>query len=99
ILSNPPPSPSPVHSSAGLCADLALQRLSSLIENAPKGKKNSTNKESNSATIHTLQLVTAITSANAWPADKIDALCDILLDVSRTSDQYLVSSAFAAFDG
>ncbi|GEQ69724.1 hypothetical protein JCM33374_g3398 [Metschnikowia sp. JCM 33374] len=99
ILSNPPPSPSPLHNSAGLCADLALQRLVSLIESAPKSKKHSTNKESNSAIIHTLQLITAITSANAWPADKVDSLCDILLDVSRTSDQYMVSSAFSAFDG
>lgn len=98
ILATPPALPSPLHAAAPLCADLALKRLVSLMASAPKGRKKA-NKESASTIIHTLQLISAITSANAWPADQVDALCDVLLEVSRTSDQFLVSAAFAAFDG
>ncbi|SGZ57106.1 CIC11C00000001686 [Sungouiella intermedia] len=99
ILANPPPSPSPVHIAAVLCGELSLKRLVMLIENAPKSKKHSNNKESVSAIIHALQLISAITSANSWPPSQVEALCDVLLDVSRTSDQYLVGAAFSAFDG
>lgn len=99
ILANPPPSPSPVHIAANLCGELSLKRLVSLIEEAPKSKKHSNNKESVSAIIHALQLISAITSANSWPPSQVEALCDVLLDVSRTSDQYLVGAAFSAFDG
>lgn len=99
ILSNPPPSPSPVHIAAGLCGELSLKKLVSLIEGASKNKKHGNNKESVSAIIHVLQLISAITSANSWPPSQVEALCDVLLDVTRTSDQYLVGAAFAAFDG
>lgn len=98
LLSTPPASPSPLHAAAGLCAELSLKRLLSLVETTSKNKKKA-NKESVSAIIHTLQLISSITSANAWPADQVDSLCDILLDVSRTSDQFLISAAFSAFDG
>lgn len=99
ILLNPPPSPSPVHIAANLCGELSLKRLVTLIEEAPKSKKHSNNKESVSSIIHALQLISAITSANSWPPSQVEALCDVLLDVSRTSDQFLVGAAFSAFDG
>lgn len=100
ILSSPPASPSPVHVAAGLCGELALQRLMTLVQETPKFKKNSANnKEAVSAIIHALQLVSAITSANAWPLPQVEPLCDVLLDVSKTSDKFLVGAAFAAFDG
>lgn len=99
VLLHVPASPSPMHPAAGLSAELSLKRLVELIQTAQKQAKKAQNKDAGSAVIHALQLVSAITSANAWPADKVDALCDVLLDVSRTSDQYLVSAAFAAFDG
>lgn len=99
VLSNPPASPSPTHVAAGLCGELALKRLSGLLSEAPKSKRPEKNKELNATIIHCLQLITAITSANAWPASHVESLCDALLEVSKTSDQYLVSSAFAAFNG
>lgn len=99
ILANPPPSPSPVHVAAALCGDLSLKRLVTLVQDAPKNKKGSGNKEAVSGIVHALQLISAITSANAWPAAQVENLCDILLEVSRTSDQYLVAAAFSAFDG
>lgn len=97
ILNNPPASPSPIHIAAPVCGELSLQRLLSLLQE--KNEKKSDNKETNSSIIHCLQLITSITSANAWPQAQIEPLCDVLLEISKTSDQYLVSSAFSAFDG
>lgn len=98
ILCCPPASPSPIHPAAPLCAELARKKLESLLKS--NNKKNSQkNKEQNSTMIHTLQLITAITSANSWPANQVEALCDVLLLASRTSDQYIISSVFSAFDG
>lgn len=99
ILSNPPPSPSATHVAAPLCGELALKRLIALIKDAPKSRRPEKNKESNAAIIHCLQLITAITSAQAWPSSKVESLCDTLLEVSKTSDQFLVSAAFSAFNG
>lgn len=98
VLRNPPASPSPVHVAAPVAGDMALKKLLLLLQQAKKHHKNS-NKELNSQIIHCLQLITAITSANAWPFAKIEDLCDALLVISKTSDQYLVSSAFSAFEG
>ncbi|KAK6458428.1 pre-rRNA processing protein [Scheffersomyces xylosifermentans] len=98
ILTNPPASPSPIHIASPLAGEVALNKLTSLLQESRKHQKNS-NKEINSQIIHSLQLITSITSANAWPTSKIEDLCDILLEISKTSDQYLVSSAFTAFEG
>lgn len=96
ILQNPPASPSPTHIAAPLCGEMSLKRLVSLLE-SKSNKKN--NKEVTTALIHCLQLIAHITSANSWPQSQIEPLCDALLEISKTSDQYLVSSAFSAFDG
>lgn len=99
ILVNPPASPSPIHVASPLAAELSLSRLVTLVESSRKNNKKGSNKESNSQIIHTLQLITAITSANSWPSTQIEQLCDVLLEISKTSDQYLVSSAFSSFEG
>lgn len=97
ILENPPASPSPTHIAAPICGELSLKRLVSLLEET--SNKRSSNKETNTSIIHCLQLIASITSVNAWPQTQIEPLCDALLEISKTSDQYLVSSAFSAFDG
>lgn len=108
LLSHPPASPSPYHVASGLCAELAMNRLVQLMQerskskNTKKNSKNSKNDNSNnnnSQIIHNLQLITSITSSNAWPSEHVSTLCDVLLEVSKTSDQYLVSLAFTAFEG
>lgn len=81
---------------APLAADAALTQLSNLLNTYKTQKKN---KEVNSQIIHVLQLIKMITSTNSWPVNKIEELCDILLEISKTSDQFLVSSAFGAFEG
>lgn len=96
VLDNPPASPFPNHVASPLAGEISLNKLASLLK---QGKKHNKNKELNSQVIHCLQLITSITSANAWPSNKIEDLCDVLLEISKTSDQYLVSSAFSAFEG
>lgn len=98
ILRSPPASPFPIHPAAPLCAELARKKLESLIQekSSKKGRKK---KDLNSTLIHTLQLITAITSANSWPTNQVELLCDSLLMASRTSDQYIVAAAFNAFHG
>ncbi|CUM64185.1 uncharacterized protein PRCAT00001779001 [Priceomyces carsonii] len=99
ILMNPPTSPSPIHVASPLVGDISLKRLVSLIETSKGKKSGQQNKETNSQVIHALQLISSITSANSWPSALIENLCDVLLDISKTSDQYLVSAAFSAFEG
>ncbi|RLV92488.1 Ribosomal RNA-processing protein 12 [Spathaspora sp. JA1] len=99
ILSNPPASPSPIHIGAQLAADVSLRKLKELLHQFKSQKKKESNKELNSAIIHCLQLITSITSSNSWPPAQIETLCDVLLEISKTSDQFLVSSAFGAFEG
>ena len=96
ILSNPPASPLPTHVAAPVACDISLNKLTSLITDSKKQKNN---KDLVSQTIHCLQLIGCITSANAWPSNKIEPLADALLEISKTSDQFLVSSAFTAFEG
>lgn len=96
ILANPPPGPAMEHPVSPLAADFVIKSLLELINTKPNQK---TNKEHSAQLIHSLQLVSSITSANTWPTSKIEALCDILLEVSKTNDQYLVSAAFNGFEG
>ncbi|CAK9441954.1 uncharacterized protein LODBEIA_P57800 [Lodderomyces beijingensis] len=99
ILQNPPPSPSPIHVVSTTASDLSLRHLQELLEKYRQHKRGSSNKELNSQLIHALQLITVITSANSWPVKNIEALCDVLLEISKTSDQFLVGAAFEAFEG
>ncbi|OCL04767.1 NUC173-domain-containing protein, partial [Glonium stellatum] len=49
--------------------------------------------------IHALQLVRTVASASGgWPSRKIDALCELLLGVSRSSNEYLAMAAFEVFE-
>ncbi|RCK65716.1 Ribosomal RNA-processing protein 12 [Candida viswanathii] len=98
ILASPPPSPVAGHVAAPLAAEASLTQLSNLLKEYKNSKKGG-NKEVNSQIIHVLQLITAITAGNSWPVGQIEQLCDVLLEISKTSDQYLVSSAFGAFEG
>ncbi len=97
ILANPPPSPTMVHPAASLCSSTALKAITSLVND--KSIKISKTGGSNSKLIHALQLITSITKANGWPITHLEELCDALLSVSKSTDQYLISAAFKAFEG
>lgn len=94
ILSNPPPSPKLDHPASPLCADIALKSVKEAMASAKKKKEN----EKDATAIHSIQLVKSITAANGWPIDKVDVLCETLLNISKTSDQYLVVAAFGVFE-
>ncbi|MCP6093644.1 hypothetical protein NL391_27760, partial [Klebsiella pneumoniae] len=49
--------------------------------------------------IHVLQLIKAIaTASGGWPSRKIDALVELLLNISRSSSEYLTMDAFELFE-
>lgn len=97
VLTNPPPLPLPVHVAAPVACDIALTKLAQLLAETKNHKGGL--KELNAQLIHCLQLIASITGANAWPLTKVPELCDVLLEILKTLDQYLVLLAFAAFEG
>ncbi|KAH3681872.1 hypothetical protein WICPIJ_007178 [Wickerhamomyces pijperi] len=96
ILANPPAGPAAEHVVSGTASDFAIKTIVKLLSTKTNQKNN---KEISAQLIHALQLVSAVTSANTWPTAKIEPLCDLLLEVSKTNDQYLVSAAFGGFEG
>ncbi|KAF5103043.1 hypothetical protein D0Z00_000021 [Geotrichum galactomycetum] len=105
ILSNPPAGPSLEFAASTLCAESALQSVAQLLQetkNKPKKQAQQPQQQGadshNAKLIHSLQLVKAITAANGWPVSKLEALCEMLLSISRTTEQYLVIAAFDVFE-
>lgn len=101
VLKNPPPSPSLDHPAADMCAETSMRTLQDLAEKSTKTKKTKAQKngEHDPALMHALQLVKTIASAaNGWPSRKIDALCELLLEISKSSHEFLVMAAFEVFE-
>ncbi|AET41149.1 mRNA-binding protein RRP12 Ecym_7314 [Eremothecium cymbalariae DBVPG len=103
ILSNPPPSPSTEHIAAPIIANFAVKALASILDEASnisnkKLRAMGGSEDLNSRVIRVLKLINTITSTNQWPSQLTEQLCDLLLEVSRSSNQYLVSNAFNCFE-
>lgn len=102
ILKHPPPSPSLDHPAAEMCAETALRGLQNAAEEASSKKRKHKHKdqtEHDPILMHSLQLVKTIASAeNGWPSKKIDALCEVLLSISRSSNEFLTMAAFEVFE-
>ncbi|KAK8198670.1 pre-rRNA processing protein [Zalaria obscura] len=101
VLKNPPPSPSVDHPAADMCAETALRSLQEMAEVAAKTKRNRKQQDGQNepGLIHVLQLVKTIASAaNGWPSKKIDALAELLLSISKSSNEFLVMAAFEVFE-
>lgn len=102
VLNNPPPSPSLDHPVADMCAETALKMLKDIAEAAGKTKKHKGQKDEQRREpdlIHALQLIKTIaTSSGGWPSRKIDVLCELLLNISRSSSEYLTMAAFEIFE-
>ncbi|KAF2190577.1 NUC173-domain-containing protein [Zopfia rhizophila CBS 207.26] len=102
VLKSPPPSPSLDHPAADMCAETALRMLKDTAESADKLKKHKGHKDGQShepGLIHTLQLIkTVVTASGGWPSRKIDVLCELLLHISRSSNEYLAMAAFEIFE-
>jgi ribosomal RNA-processing protein 12 len=102
VLANPPPSPSLDHPAADMCAETALKMLKDLAEVSQRTKKHKGSKSEQSGEpglIHALQLIKTIASSSGgWPSRKIDVLCELLLDISKSSSEYLTMTAFDIFE-
>ena len=102
-LENPPPSPALDHPAADMCAETALASLSNIIAaTAPKRRRGNATDEEDRYTpdlMHALQLVKTIALASrGWPSRKIEVLCKLLMDISRSSGEYLTMAAFEIFE-
>ncbi|KAH0544844.1 hypothetical protein FGG08_001073 [Glutinoglossum americanum] len=102
VLKNPPPSPSVDHPAADMCAETSLRSLSQLAKATGKKQKHRSHKDDHHhdpSLIHSLQLVKTIAAASGgWPARKIEPLCEVLLGISKSSNEYLAMAAFEVFE-
>ena len=101
ILKHPPPSPSLDHPVADVCAETALLSLSENARTASKKSKGRgyAHEEHSPSLIHSLQLVKTVANASGgWPSKKIDSLCDVLLNLSKSSNEYLTMTTFEVFE-
>ncbi|KAJ4007075.1 pre-rRNA processing protein [Fusarium irregulare] len=100
VLRNPPPSPSLDHPAADMCAQTAtknLEDLASKIAQARKGKKADASHDP--AMIHALQLVKTVAAASGgWPSKKIESLCELLLGIAKSGNEYMTMAAFEIFE-
>lgn len=101
VLKNPPPSPSVDHPAADMCAETALMSLRDLAAKSSQARKQrkSGAAEHEPALIHALHLVKTVAAASGgWPSRKIEPLCEILLNISRSSNEYMTMAAFEVFE-
>ncbi|CAG7558451.1 unnamed protein product [Fusarium equiseti] len=100
VLRNPPPSPSLDHPAADMCAQTATKNLEDLagkIAQARKGKKADASHDP--AMIHALQLVKTVAAASGgWPSKKIESLCELLLGIAKSGNEYMTMAAFEIFE-
>ncbi|KAF2865401.1 pre-rRNA processing protein-like protein Rrp12 [Massariosphaeria phaeospora] len=102
VLAHAPPSPSLDHPAADMCAETALKMLRDTAEATVKTKKHKGGKDgpgNEPSLIHALHLIkTVATASGGWPSRKIDVLCELLLNISRSSNEYLTMAAFEIFE-
>ncbi|KAF9878963.1 hypothetical protein CkaCkLH20_03863 [Colletotrichum karsti] len=101
VLTNPPPSPSLDHPAADMCAHTALANLEDLATKAAQARKQKSGAESahDPALIHALQLIkTVASSSGGWPSKKIESLCELLLGISRSGNEYMTMASFEIFE-
>ncbi|OJJ47084.1 hypothetical protein ASPZODRAFT_95759 [Penicilliopsis zonata CBS 506.65] len=101
VLKTPPPSPSLDHPAADMCAETALRTLHDSIAAAAKSKKgrHDSRESHEPLVIHSLQLVKTIaTASGGWPSKKIEPLCELLMNASRSSNEYITMGAFEVFE-
>ncbi|KAG5984702.1 hypothetical protein E4U55_003649 [Claviceps digitariae] len=101
VLKNPPPSPSLDHPAADMCAQTALKNLEDLAAKAAESRKGKKSSDSvhDPALIHALQLVKTVAAASGgWPSTKIESLCELLLGIAKTGNEYMTMAGFEIFD-
>ena len=100
VLKNPPPSPSLDHPAADMCAEAAMRSVTDMAAaDGTKRGRGHKHEEHQPGIIHALQLVKTIASASGgWPSNKIEPLCEILMNVSKSNNEYLTMAAFEIFE-
>lgn len=101
VLKNPPPSPALDHPASDMCAETALKSLTDLAStsNQAKKQKKAGASENEPGLIHALQLIKTVAAASrGWPSKKIEALCEVLLAISKSSNEYMAMAAFEIFE-
>ena len=103
ILLNPPVAPTAEHVAAPFIADFILKQLVAKINeynslSNKKLKNDSIKQEMNGKIIRITKLINTVVSTGQWPSHLIEPLCDYLLDIIKSSDQILVTSAFQCFE-
>ncbi|CAB4254389.1 similar to Saccharomyces cerevisiae YPL012W RRP12 Protein required for export of the ribosomal subunits [Maudiozyma barnettii] len=103
ILENPPVAPTAEHVASTTISVFAINQLTDVLNElnglSSKQLKNQTVKDDiNSKVIKCLRLVSTVVTSGQWPTGQIEPLCDMLLDVTKSSDQYLVSTSFECFE-
>ncbi|RPB03158.1 NUC173-domain-containing protein [Choiromyces venosus 120613-1] len=96
VLKNSPPSPSLDHPAAEMCATITLQSVADLAK-ASEGQSKK-NGEHDPRVIHSLQLIKAVAGAGGWPSKKVEGLCEVLLGVSKSTNEYIMMAAFGVFE-
>jgi ribosomal RNA-processing protein 12 len=100
VLKSPPPSPSLDHPAADMCAQTALKNLEELASKAMQSKKlKKSDHAHDPALMHALQLIKTIaTASGGWPSKTIDSLCELLLGIAKTGNEYMTIAAFDIFE-
>ena len=99
VLRNAPPSPSVEHPAADMCAETALRNVNDMTAVKKKSKGHKSPEEHQPGLMHALHLVKTIASASGgWPSKKIEPLCDVLMNISRSNNEYLTMAAFEIFE-
>ncbi|KAM3065275.1 pre-rRNA processing protein [Clarireedia jacksonii] len=84
-----------------MCAETALRSLRDLAAQSHQARKQrkSATTEHEPALIHALQLVKTVAGASGgWPSRKIEPLCEVLLNISKSSNEYLAMTSFEVFE-
>jgi len=99
VLKNAPPSPSLEHPAADMCAETALRNVNGMTAVKKKSKGHKYQEEHQPGLMHALHLVKTIASASGgWPSKKIEALCEVLMNISKSNNEYLTMAAFEIFE-
>ena len=102
VLQNPPPSPSLDHPAADMCAEYALKSVHDVARPAIKEKSHHNQWQDQQRApelIHAMQLVrTVATASGGWPSKKMDSLCELLLNIARSSNEHLTMTVFDVFE-
>lgn len=103
ILANPPPAPTAEHVASISIASFTIKALEDLLQEAAaisnkKLKAQKSDNDLNSRIIRVMRLISAVISTGQWPSSLSEHLCDMLLQVTKSSDQYLVAASFDCFE-